>query len=314
MAGRLLYGIITCLVLCTAGCSEVGRPGLPADLRREAFDLLALPFDAMPNTSDTAIPLPTNQLSDDNGVPLSEVDGEAYYHPVAISMQALLSADAYRVTQNPAYLDRAIANMQALLERAHRVDGAIYFPYDFTFNPGGRLMEEQMTPPWYSGMAQGLALVALSRLHRHTGNEAYRKAARGVFLTFQRPRGRCTPWVVFVDDNSYYWIEEYAGRQPHRVLNGFMFGVFGLYEYWRTTEDPEAPPLIIAALTTLKHFAPQFRRPRENSLYDLTFRFPAEDIYHRIHVDQLREMHRISGDTFFQELARTLDLDTAPQP
>jgi len=54
---------------------------------------------------------------------------------------------------------------------------------------------------------------------------------------------------------------------PDNVLNGFIFGLFGLYEYWMLTKDPEAKFYIDASLTTLQDKLPLFRNPGGISYY-----------------------------------------------
>ncbi|MBA4550557.1 MAG: D-glucuronyl C5-epimerase family protein [Thermoactinomyces vulgaris] len=46
-------------------------------------------------------------------------------------------------------------------------------------------------------------------------------------------------WVVMFE-NSYYWIEEYH----RKVLNGFIFAIYGLYNYYHPTKYKETNSML----------------------------------------------------------------------
>nr|MBP7434483.1 hypothetical protein [bacterium] len=129
-------------------------------------------------------------------------------------------------------------------------------------------MIDQFTPSWYSGMAQGRALNLLSMLYEITGRKQYLEAADHTFdsiLSLQTLND--DPWISTIDENNYFWIEEYPTDEPAHVLNGFIFALYGIYEYWIQTESELAEILLNRSIKTLKDHLDLYRRPGEVSKY-----------------------------------------------
>ena len=63
-----------------------------------------------------------------------------------------------------------------------------------------------------------------------------------------------------------------------------------------------------AALTTLKHYLPEFRRPGQKSYYCLEHRHIASDGYHLLHAGMMGHLYRLTGDPYFDAM-RTLLLE-----
>ena len=234
--------------------------------------------------------------------------GNRYYHPVNITISALHNIYSYYTTQNPEYLSRAEKYMQKLVEVSFRIDDNIYLPYSFDISPHGDIYDE-LHSPWYSGMAQGIGLAALVRLYNITGKTEYLEASREIFSTFKRFRSENDIWTVFVDEGGYYWIEEYAINYPDeaagRVLNGFISAIYGLYDYYLLTKDSDAKDILLAAITTIYRYMPDFRDVGDVSFYCLRH-LHKDKAYHFLHQSQLSLLTKITGDPFFQSMADSL--------
>jgi hypothetical protein len=111
--------------------------------------------------------------------------------------------------------------------------------------------------------------------------------------------------VTFTDDNGDLWFEEYIVAPPTHILNGFIWAAWGVYDYFLASGCNEAVRLFADAVATLRH---NLHR------YDLGFwslyeqsgtRLPmiASPFYHKLHVTQLRIMHRITQEQFFCDYA-----------
>ena len=141
-----------------------------------------------------------------------------------------------------------------------------------------------------------------------TGDSTYIEIARTTFLSFRRLRGDARPWTVFEDSCGCYWVEEYPAKRPSRTLNGFIAAVLGLYDYYQLTGDEVAGATLADGLSTLKNYIPCYRRPGKPSFYGLTFGH-YEINYHRLHIRQIRMLHRMTGDPFFSEWADSFARD-----
>ena len=109
--------------------------------------------------------------------------------------------------------------------------------------------------PWYSGLAQGQGISVLARAFKETSLEKYKNAAHQAFQVFSV--STYDGGVNYIDSNGHSWIEEYIVHPPTHILNGFIWGLWGIYDYWLLTKDKNVKVLfekykIIKALNKLK--------------------------------------------------------------
>ncbi len=252
-------------------------------------------------TDTTAYP------QDADGVRLFERDGRLHYHPVGVAGHGLRLLGNHRTTGEGPWLALARSHADRLIEQADSLDGALYFPYTYEQILHGN-EEDRLTAPWYSGMAQGLAISLFARLHEVTGDPGYLEAADAVLPTFFRRRGDHEVFTVEVADDGYYWIEEYPTETPSRVLNGFVYAVCGLHDYWRVSGDDLAGRFVAASVTTLMRHVEEYRVPGAPSYYCLGHRvqLPA---YHDIHLLQMDYLEAMTGLAFFGVVHDSLSSD-----
>ena len=108
---------------------------------------------------------------------------------------------------------------------------------------------------------------------------------------------------MFLDDAGDWWIEEYLTQPPTHILNGFLWALWGVYDYQRLTGDPRAQELWERSLLTLEKNLGRYDTGCW-SLYDLSptrLRNVASPFYHALHLVQLEVMHRLTGKAFFKE-------------
>ena len=260
------------------------------------------------NVYSSAINLEDEIITDSDSVLMWEYGDKRYYHPVYLASASLHNIYSYNLTQNSEYLIRAERYMHKLIEESFRINSSIYFSYNFDLNLHGTYQDNLLTP-WYSGMAQGLGLAALVRLYNITSNVEYLTASAEVFSTFKRIGLYLDPWTVFIDEKGYYWIEEYPINFPEyaadHVLNGFIFGIYGLYDYYLLTKGSDEKDILLAAITTIYNYISSFRNVGDVSFYCLRHKIKPIG-YHSLHQKQLSMLSKITGDPFFQSMADTL--------
>ena len=193
-------------------------------------------------------------------------------------------------------------------------DGTLRYLWHGVEHPHPLLLEnyalaERLSPPWYSGMAQGRALLLLHRLHEVIGDDRWRAAADRVYATTFHPRAAGHPWMAWVDGDGYLWFEEYpSDAEPPRVLNGHISATIGYWKRARATGEPEARRLFDGGATTALHYAHVLRRPGQPSAYSV--RTPVQlASYQVIHVRLLRQLALLTGDAAFDAIADQYEAD-----
>lgn len=253
---------------------------------------------------DKPVPvIPNNTALDDQGIPMfrDKKTNKLYQHPVRLAHHTINNLTSYQMTKDPRYLENARKYTQRLADIAVIKEEAMFFPYEFDVYLHN-IPTEHMESPWYSGMAQGQALSAFVRMYQVTKEEKYLVWAHQVFESFKHlKRKNHKEWVVMVDQH-YYWIEEYPLEEPTKVLNGYIFAIFGLYDYYQLTKNEEAKLLLQASLTTIYDHIALYRQKNDISLYGLKHDHQSM-YYHTVHINQLQSLYRITGDPYFQEMS-----------
>ncbi|WP_175440085.1 D-glucuronyl C5-epimerase family protein [Micromonospora nigra] len=262
--------------------------------------------------SDAALPYNDTPLAprvdphphDEQGVRLFRYNGVTYDHPVAQAQWGLSNLRTYLANRDALFLNRALAQAQRNLDRKVESRGAWWYPYAFDFPRCAQMPGIRAT--WYSAMAQGQLLSLFSRLHAVTGDHKWRTAADRTFQSLLLPPTPGLPWVSWVDYLGYLWLEEYPvtpGVTGERVLNGLVFALYGVYDYWRVTADPRAVAIFDGAATTVRRYAAvSFRAPQWISRYSIGCLHSNAD-YHPIHIRQLLETYEMSQAPVFAGLA-----------
>lgn len=246
-------------------------------------------------------------VRDANGVPMRLVGTRKIYAPVTVAQWGLAMIVGYEKTGDPEYLRRAKLAVDALRSIGVWSSRALYLPYRFSFALHG-LAKDTLSSPWYSAMAQGQALSLLVRVYRATADPADLATAAALYRAILHKGRGTAPWVTWIDANRYLWLEEYAETHPEHTLNGMIFAIYGLYDYYELTRDPNCLHLLQGALTTIRYNVAKYRNPGAVSAYCLAHRARSLK-YHHIHVAQLTKLTAMTGSTYFASMGRVLQRD-----
>lgn len=251
---------------------------------------------------------PFDAETDENGIHMYERDGVRYRHPVAQTQYAISLVEGYETSGDPSWLRVAEANARDLIDNVMR-DGVLEYHFDFPLHGDP---ENTIHAPWRSAMAQGQFLSLAVRLWQATNDPYWRGMADQTFDTLADQGSDM--WVTFRDDEGYVWLEEYAGDvEPMRVLNGHIFAMYGLYDYYQATGSPEARDLFEEAGKTVLRYMPDLREPGEISWYGMRIQDrpnAQSEKYHRIHIRQLRNLYAMTQDPVYLVWASLLEEDT----
>jgi hypothetical protein len=111
--------------------------------------------------------------------------------------------------------------------------------------------------------------------------------------------------VLVNDTDGSTWIEEYIVDPATHILNGFIWALWGVYDYMLAFNDKEARKLFDQGVDTLKKNLPRYDTGFW-SLYELSgtkMRMLASPFYHRLHITQLKVMYKLTEEKIFQDYA-----------
>jgi hypothetical protein len=233
---------------------------------------------------------------DENGIPyVNYGEWETKFSRLGIQRNPVTiihtSMDYYN-TRNTEYF---INNVNWLVDNAVKKDGFSTFEYGYdwpTYN---------LKQPWRSAMANGEALTPLVKAHEITGDMLYLYTAKELLNSFfvKVEDGG----VTYKDSYSSWWYEEYVadniGAKESRVLNGMLFALIGVYEYYKYTNDMDAKLIFDKGVNSVKENLAKYDAGNGYSFYDILHNPP--DKYHLIHVDLLNRLYDITHEEIFRE-------------
>ena len=221
-------------------------------------------------------------------VPKYHVDsGEEIFFTIGIFQYGLAAYDLYLRTGEQRYLDKLQACADWAVENQPEDGGWVTFAHE---------CPEQS----YSSMAQGEGISMLVRAHKVWKEEKYLEAARKAkeFMLKPLDEGGTTDYR---EPDVYLY--EYTFRPL--VLNGWIFSLWGLYDYDKYTSDEQTGVVLAATLETLKKKLPEFDIGYW-SMYEDGKRI-CSPFYHDLHIAQLTVMYDLFGDAIYQEYAEKWD-------
>jgi len=238
---------------------------------------------------------------DATGIPQLDYHGHIglQYNPIAIAQYGLGNYNLWRRTNDPARKQKFLEIADWLCAHLEpNAQGVDVWNHHFNWE-----YRDTLRAPWYSALAQGQGISLLVRAHQETGDSRYLDAAKQALVSFERPIAE--GGVAFTDESGDLWFEEYIVSPPTHILNGFIWALWGMHDYWLATRDSSARDLFDRGARTLLHNLDR---------YDLGFwslyeqsgtRLPmvASSFYHRLHFVQLRVMHRLTGEKLFATTA-----------
>ncbi len=238
---------------------------------------------------------------DSVGIPMLDYRGRIgrQYNPIAIAQWGLGNYNLFHRSGTIVCRGRFITAADWLCTNLEQNRWGVWvwnhhFDWDY---------RQQLQAPWYSALAQGQGIALLVRAHAATGNGSYLDAARKAFLSLLLPIDK--GGVQFADERGDLWLEEYIVSPPTHVLNGFMWALWGVYDYYLATADAGAHELFYRCAQTLVRNLHRYDLGFW-SLYELSgtrLRMLASPFYHRLHTVQLRVMGRLTGVARFARVA-----------
>jgi len=225
---------------------------------------------------------------DKNGIPLFDVSffrfkGPPIYHVGVISRYALAHYELWQAG-NSSSEEEFIRCCNWLIENA-------------AYDPNNRYMTwysplplriPKANPPWLSGMRQGQVISTLLRFYIHEKSDQVADLLKSAIQGFMYSIDEGGLVTRLANGSSF--IEEIAYKPSVHILNGCLYGVFGIYEYLQIFKEPEIAELLETCTQGVVESLDLFDLGWW-SLYSLRIRFNITDhFYHKLHIEQLKHL------------------------
>ncbi|MEF8848306.1 MAG: D-glucuronyl C5-epimerase family protein [Candidatus Thermoplasmatota archaeon] len=241
--------------------------------------------------------LETYKFDDDNILLYKIPYTENYDHyPVTIAQYGLGNYEKYLDTKDKKYYRRFLKQVEWLVDNINIENdlGVWEHYYTLPFYEFNRI-------PWVHGMGQSIAISVLLRAFQETKDEKYLNFAKKAFNVFDKKIKN--NGVLFRDEEENIWLEEYAILPPPHILNGFIFIVFGINEYYKVTKSKKSLTIFNKCLETIEKNIALYDTGYW-SKYNLLQDHPADDFYHDLHIKQLNALYRITKKDIFKFYAK----------
>lgn len=217
-----------------------------------------------------------------SSIPKTVVDtGEEIYFSIAIMQYGLGAYDLYLLYKDVSMLGKVMACADWAVENQQSDGSWVTFSYENIKHP-------------YSSMAQGEGVSLLIRAYKITNHEKYIEAAKKAFQFMLLPLESGGTAKYESDDIFFYECTE----EP-LILNGWIFSIWGVYDYYKHFHDKKSKQVLDASINTLEKKIPDF---------DIGYWSKYEDgnricspFYHSLHIAQLNVMYDLTGRDIFKK-------------
>jgi len=182
-----------------------------------------------------------------------------------------------------------------LFEQAEESGDALLWPHVLTIPKYG------LSGRWYAGMAQGQAASVFVRAYLHRRQPEYEAAARRALDPLLRRDSR---FVTTTPSGPV--LEEAEATRPSHILNGWIFSLWGLWDVRVGLNEPDVGPLLDETIACLRARLPEYDVGwwTRYSLYPHPLPDLAKPFYHRLHIDQMAVLYRLTGISEFGSASR----------
>ncbi|MBR5527380.1 MAG: thioredoxin [Clostridia bacterium] len=219
-------------------------------------------------------PLPENEL------PKSFIDsGEQIHFSIGIMQYGLGSYDLYLLEKDESMKRRMFLCADWAVENQKENGAWETFAHIYPEHP-------------YSSMAQGEGVSLLVRAYAESGDVKYLEAAKKAvyFMLVPVEQGG-----VCINTENELIFKEYTERPI--VMNGWIFSLWGLFDYVKATGDEKIKEEYLRSLATLEKYIPHYDLGYWTR-YDYSERV-ASPSYHKLHIDQFTVMYDLTGHEIF---------------
>ena len=225
-------------------------------------------------------------LLDNDQLPVNiSEDGQKVVFPVAIFQYGLGAYDLYLQSKEEKYLSKFKQCVEWAISHQEESGAWNNFYYIYPDNP-------------YVAMCQGEGASLLVRAYNEFNEDKYINAAKKALEFMLKP---IEQGGTSLYDNDELILMEYTHLPA--VLNGWIFALFGLYDYCLIEPNIKFQESLSQTLATLKRKIPSYDC-QYWSMYDSKGMI-ASPFYHNLHIAQLQALSMIDDRKVFQKYVFT---------
>jgi len=226
---------------------------------------------------------------DKDGVPVNLLsNGQRIQFPTMINQKALGHLDRWLIKKDDKDKREFLILCNWLLEHQDE--------------RGGWAIQRAFREGWcssYSAMVQGQGLSVLSRALKLTNDSRFQQTAEkavSILLTSAKEDG------VTCFEKGEVFFEEAPSQPRNTVLNGWIFALFGLYDYNLAFDDRRVKDIFERSIETLAQHLPSYDSGYW-SYYD-SQKHLSSPFYHNLHISQLEALCLVSDNPVFERYRR----------
>lgn len=242
---------------------------------------------------------------DENGVPMiNDGKGNLYYSPVNICQYSFIIHAKWLEKRNEKH-EQILDACMNILERIKTETKSTVCWIQNKYNK-----RYDIKAPWVGAMDQGQALSFYIRYFQLTNNEYYLLQAEKIvaFFDLNVEDGG----FKRIDKNGNLWYEEYPSSEPSYVLNGFIFALYGLIDFYRVTNDQKVKKTIDSCVSTITNNIHKYDSGYW-SYYDQLKKELVRFYYQKnIHVPQMKSLYILTNNKIFDKYAQKWEKNIKP--
>lgn len=226
------------------------------------------------------------ELLDNELLPLYVTpSGKKVTFPVDVFQYGLGAYDLFIMTKENRYREKVRQCCQ--WSTRHQEDSGAWSNFFFKYpkNP-------------YGAMAQGEAASLLLRGYKEFGDKSYLMAAKKAIDFMLLPLDSSGTTLYETDGDIL--LCEYTHLPI--VLNGWIFALWGLYDYTFFTDDYKYKDILRRTETALEKRLDMFNS-HHWSMYDMSGKMTSP-FYHRLHIAQMQAMYQLTGKEVYDHYAQ----------
>lgn len=234
------------------------------------------------------------------------------HHPLFIFNYSINCLYSYLQSGDKKFLNECVNSFDHNIKKAYQTKDVIVFYYTIEITV---LLNINLNSDWCSCIAQGYALYISSKLYKITNDIKYLEICKKIYNSYYLEKNKKNKFFFTTIKNNYIWFQEYQHNKETYILNGFIYGILGLYEYYslvynyklfNKNELNRLYKLLCSSLYSIENYAMLFINENWISSYCLYNINYTKLNYNKIHKRQFNQLYKITNEQIFKKISNLI--------